>query len=808
MPHGVPAFREERVVSHETFAPRRKGRPSLRLSPAVLGLLALLCFAAIFWWAHVQHTEAKDKILAGSNTDMYMYHLPVREFGFSRLRNGEIPLWNPYTNCGMPFLATYQAALFYPLNFPHWFMEPASAISLIYLLHIFVAGLFMYLWVREIGGDGLAGVFGGTAFMLCAFVVYILTWPHITLCHTWIPLVFLLIHRTFSRGRLADAVLLSVAVGCQFLAGYLQGFVYTLYGAFAYVVFLSGIEIMRGRREAGAFARSLVFTLLGLTLLPALLTAFQLMPTYELSALSTRPTGGLAKEAVLVGGSLYPSTFLAALAHPGSHKWEQYTLYPGIITLVLAVFSFTKRKRWAETGFFLAMAFVSALIAFGEHTPIFDLYMLLPTSDWFRLPNRLLILTAFSLATLGALGLQHLVKDVLEEMAESGSITRGGLFIGLCAAVLLLVPKSAGVYVFILLVGVLLGARAKSVAPVGMLAVLLVALDLSLYVSNRVTYPWITPEVFPPLEKETEFLREHVGLDRAHIFRRTHDWKNYLLNANFGMLERIPTTTGYESLALQRYAEFCAYLEHGGEPSRGLPFTGALRWASDSAHPHMLNLLGARLIVEDPGRQLYPEPAPPNTMPKGFKLKRVFSGEVSIYENPAAIPRSYFTTKFEVIRNKPEILARLSDKTFDYKSVVVLEEEPELPATDAQPSSAPVTVKPVGEDRIDILVDAPSAGLVFLNDIYMPGWRARVDGRETPIYRADYLFMAIPVEAGRHSIEVVYAPGSFRAGGWISCVSIVVLSLLVAFDIARRHAKQMAPWDKAPAKTVVASKRP
>jgi hypothetical protein len=789
------------VVPHEVFAPRKKGRPSLRLSPAPLGVLALVCFAAIFWWAHVQHTDAKDKILAGSNTDMYMYHLPVRDFGFSRLKVGEIPLWNPYTNCGMPFLATYQAALYYPLNFPHWFADSARAISLIYLLHIFVAGAFMFLWVREIGGDNLSATFGGTAFMLCSFVVYILTWPHITLCHTWIPLVFLLIHRTFRRGRPTDAALLGVAVACQFLAGYLQGFVYTLYGAFAYVIYLAVLEIIRGKRESGAFGRSFALTLFGLTLLPALLIAFQLLPTYELSALSTRPTGGLTREAVLVGGSLYPSMFLAALTNPGSHKWEQYTLYPGIVTLALAVFALTKRGRWADTGFFLAMAVVSALIAFGGHTPLFDIYMLLPTSDWFRLPNRLLILAAFSVATLGAIGLKHLINDVLEnsEGASRIFLAQCGVFIGLCAAFLLLVPRGAGVYVFILLVGVLIGARGRSASAVGLLAILLVALDLSLYVSNPVTYPWITPQVFPEMEKEKQFVREHAGLDRVHIFRRTHDWKNYLLNANFGMIEKIRTTTGYESLTLQRYAEFCAYLEEGGLPSRELPFTGALRWASDSAYPHMLNLLGARLIVEDPGRALYPEPAPPNTMPKGFRLKKVFSGQVNVYENPDAIPRAFFTTKFEVIKDKREVLARLSDKAFDYKSVLVLEEEPKLVAAETQPASAPVTVKPVGEDRIDLLVDAPSAGLVFLNDIFMPGWRARIGGKELPIYRADYLFMAVPVEAGRHSIEVVYVPGSFRAGGWISGVSIVALSFLVAFDIVRRRAKRMVPWDKAAA---------
>ena len=144
----------------------------------------------------------------------------------------------------------------------------------------------------------------------------------------------------------------------------------------------------------------------------------------------------------------------------------------------------------------------------------------------------------------------------------------------------------------------------------GVLAVLLIGFDLTLHVMNPVTYPWITREVFPELKEEKQFLRENVGLDRVHILHRKHDWKNFLLNSNFGMVERIRETSGYESLALQRYAEFCAYLETGDRPSYIIPFTGAFRWTSESINPRLLNLLGARLIVDDPGRDLYPAKAP------------------------------------------------------------------------------------------------------------------------------------------------------------------------------------------------------
>ncbi len=72
-----------------------------------------------------------------------------------------------------------------------------------------------------------------------------------------------------------------------------------------------------------------------------------------------------------------------------------------------------------------------------------------------------------------------------------------------------------------------------------------------------------------------------------------------------------------------------------------------------------------------------------------------------------------------------------------------------------------------------------------------------VDGKDTEIYRADYLFMAIPIPAGKHSIELRYRPAGFRVGVWISSLSVVVMALLLAFDLAHRRTRRMSPWMKA-----------
>jgi len=85
-------------------------------------------------------------------------------------------------------------------------------------------------------------------------------------------------------------------------------------------------------------------------------------------------------------------------------------------------------------------------------------------------------------------------------------------------------------------------------------------------------------------------------------------------------------------------------------------------------------------------------------------------------------------------------------------------------------------------NRLRLLVKAPGRSFLVLNDTYFPGWKAFVDGRKTKIYRADYAFRAILLDAGTHHVEFVYDPISFKLGagatflGIIGCVAIVLVS--------------------------------
>lgn len=49
-------------------------------------------------------------------------------------------------------------------------------------------------------------------------------------------------------------------------------------------------------------------------------------------------------------------------------------------------------------------------------------------------------------------------------------------------------------------------------------------------------------------------------------------------------------------------------------------------------------------------------------------------------------------------------------------------------------------------------------------DTFYPGWRCTVDGKEAPIESVYGVFRGVRLPAGRHRVEMWYAPTSFWAG--------------------------------------------
>jgi len=148
---------------------------------------------------------------------------------------------------------------------------------------------------------------------------------------------------------------------------------------------------------------------------------------------------------------------------------------------------------------------------------------------------------------------------------------------------------------------------------------------------------------------------------------------------------------------------------------------------------------------------------------------------VDAIENQTALPRAYLVAHWEV-RALEDSLRALLRTDFAFESGVLLERAPEHSTSSARPAAVvPATIVSYEPERVVITADAAAPALLVLTDTHYPGWRARVDGTETEIIRANGLFRAVPVPAGRHEVVFSYEPVSLRRGAMVSALAALLL---------------------------------
>jgi uncharacterized membrane protein YfhO len=104
------------------------------------------------------------------------------------------------------------------------------------------------------------------------------------------------------------------------------------------------------------------------------------------------------------------------------------------------------------------------------------------------------------------------------------------------------------------------------------------------------------------------------------------------------------------------------------------------------------------------------------------------------------------------------------------------------------PGAAAITA--YDPERVVVRARTERPAVLVLTDVFFPGWRVRVDGRDAPIERVDYLFRGVRLTPGRHVVEFRYEPASWRVGLAVSGLAALVLVATTAFGVrARRRSR-------------------
>src|SRR5215471_12654067 len=159
--------------------------------------------------------------------DGMLFNVPLRVAAAQILKNGDLPLWNPYIFSGMPLLGAAQGGLLFPLNWYYLVFAPATATNLMVVSSYIVAGVGACLYARRIGGTVVGALFTGLVWQLGGCLIGQIS--HINIVHTaaLLPWVFWSVESYAQNGGYLRACLISVLIAIQIFAGHQQTFAYS-----------------------------------------------------------------------------------------------------------------------------------------------------------------------------------------------------------------------------------------------------------------------------------------------------------------------------------------------------------------------------------------------------------------------------------------------------------------------------------------------------------------------------------------------------------------------------------------------------
>ena len=364
--------------------------------------------------------------------DMFLYFYPYWQAAMAALRDGRIPLWNPNIFMGAPLLANSQVGFFYPLNWPFWLLlETPYAVSASIILHIGIAAVGAYLAGRRIMRVSvIGGLVTAVTFALGGYLTAQV--EHINQLQglAWLPWFLVVIGtptKSGWRGVIGQSTAVALLFALQLLAGHTQTtfitgiaigiwlltqlfakrFLRSLESNLAQTTTEQGHNRYKGYngKAVGTFKAGLwqfVPLILG-AVFALLLAAVQLLPTLELTSLSSRQ-GGLAVNEVL-SFSLHP--LLLTRSFLPTYNQSLFSEYVAILPLILLALAFIAAWQWrVHATVFSALVWVlmGILLAFGLFNPLYWLLARLPAFNLFRVPARWLILYALGTALLAGVG--------------------------------------------------------------------------------------------------------------------------------------------------------------------------------------------------------------------------------------------------------------------------------------------------------------------------------------------------------------------------------------------------------------------
>ena len=733
--------------------------------------------------------------------DIAHWNFPARAFVRDSLARGEFPGWNPYQGLGFSVFGDPLYGVFYPPNWLFLFVGRDGVASMLNwqcFLHM-AWGTAGVCWLaRRLGASAKAIMVAGLAWALSGYTTAQWTSGLLLFADAWVPWaavgqVALLDSlraggKAWYRGVVKAALpsVFAVLLGEIFLA---------VIGAGFGVIFATVLHAIERRADPSlsrarpswlvraALAVLLAFGVGAVVILPARM----LLGSTERAAPLTR--------AIAESCSLHPLRLVEFVApqsmgdaygeYPaasiiGEPRLDNlplsYGMYMGASVIALGMAAFGRGRRGATL--LGALAGFALLLAFGKYTPVHAVFrrVVIPLS-FMRYPEKYTVLVVAVVALLAGLGAKRVLSH--EPQPWRRTVALLALIVAACAVAILALPAPWLVFAVhgalmgsLATLGLLavqfLAARGSSLAPLLLVAVVSFDLAAAAWPLQGFAPRQLANDITPAGRAVLAGRASRQGPVRIYRSNQTGE----------ALLKRVPASSNvdFESRLVQTLVtntvNAWGIATLPGYDAAIPALMGKVWQAGLDFGQSALRLLAADYVVLPVANPAGPTDDRPGLEPVLDPLPGA-----RLYHVPGALPRVFLARHTEVLAD-PQALARL------YQSEVVAGESAWL----APEGNPPVLAQAPGRagrcslelydnNKLVAVCTASERGVAVFVEQYDRGWHATVDGRATPILRANLIMRALPLEPGSHRIVLEYHTPGLVAGGVLSAISLLVLGI-------------------------------
>jgi len=799
-----------------------RSRESAPAAPAQSKTAALPAPRFAFGWASVVYAAAAlslcypalgGKFLVSPHSDQYIAGYAFREFAAQTLRTaGHFPLWNPYIFGGLPYVAAMHGDIFYPTFLLRMVMPTDAAMTWGFVIHLFLAGLFTFGFLRAIGYGFYGSLIGGIAYMMGGQIASLVSPGHDgkLFVSALFPLALWMLYVGFRRGTGWSWGVFALSIGLSVLSPHPQLLQYTLLACGAYALYLAF-----SRMDGSALPRGAAVKRLGLALASVVIGlaigAIQYLPVKAYVPWSPR-AGGLPSYQAATSYAWPPeellNTYLPQFsgmldAYWGRNRIHLHSEYVGVVVLMLMGAAFIRLRSDKNRGhlyFWISALAIALLWSLGGHTPFYHLpYALVPGTKFFRAPATIFFVGALAIAILACVGTERILSRQVATKYVIGW--------GIAAAVIALIASIGGLTGFAHAIttdreferisanaGAVIAGAWRSFAFVALTAGLVIA-----FLRNRIApKPFAQALTVLCIADLWTIMRYYwiFSAPAAQLFAgnalidtiRKEPQPTRVLAVALAMTEAPDPFLGGDALWVHDVRSVLGY--HGNQLSRYDKLLGAQEDYSQLVNPNVWRLLNVKYLMT-------------NVPDVGFiaNIQRVAgpvrnsSGDDNyLFRLPGESPYSWFAP---VIVKAPDdaVLPTVLNPRFEVGRAALFDTSAAVHAVTGLQTLPPplaitssVTHYEAGRADMELSAPAPAGSALVVSENYYPGWRATVDARSAAVGRVDYTLIGIELPAGARKISLVFDSPEYRTGKAVTLVAITAaLLLLIGGGVAERR---------------------